>query len=265
MRLVNQGHEVHTAYQTSGSIGVHDEQALRFADFVIDYHEAFGLETGKVKELFGQVHKYLEKKSPGDADSEELRMIKSLIRVGEAKTANRYMGVPLDQVYFLNMPFYETGRIRKKPLGETDISLMVDVLRRVKPHQVYAVGELSDPHGTHRLCMDALEAAWGRVKEEKWTKDCYIWLYRGAWQGWDVHEIDMAVPLSPDELNRKRNAVAKHESQKDHPLYPGDDSREFWDRIYDRMRTTAGDYDALGLAEYEAIEGFTRWRMGNRK
>lgn len=263
MRLVEHKHEVHVAYQTSGSNGVYDEEAIRFADFVIGYHEAFGMETGQVREVFSEILNYLSEKSLEDVDTEELRKIKELIRAGEAKAACRYVGIPLVRAHFLNMPFYETGGSRKKPLGDKDVGLMVDLIREIKPHQIYAAGDLSDPHGTHRLCLEALKKAIGQVKEEQWFQDCYVWLYRGAWQEWEVHEIEMAVPLSPGELTRKRNAIFKHESQKDRPLYPGNDSREFWERVDQRNRGTAQAYDDLGLAEYEAIEGFVRWQTFN--
>lgn len=263
MRLVEHGHEVDVAYQTSGSNGVYDEEAIRFADFVMDYHNAFGIETGDVQQVFSEVKKYLSEKSQVDADTDELRKIKGLIRAGEAKAACRYVGILQDRVHFLNMPFYETGGSRKKPLGEEDIDLIVSLLREVEPHQIYAAGDLSDPHGTHRMCLEALKKAFEEVRDEPWFKDCYIWLYRGAWQEWEIHEIRMAVPLSPGELNRKRNAIFKHKSQKDRPLYPGNDSREFWERVDQRNRGTADSYDALGLAEYEAIEGFVRWNDFN--
>jgi len=260
MRLVEHGHTVDVAYQTSGSNGIYDDEAIRFADFVIDYHKAFGLETGDVQKVFKDIREYLSEKTLMDVDTKELRKIKGLIREGEAKAVCRYVGIPLDRVHFLNMPFYETGGSRKKPLSDADIDIMVSLLQKIKPHQIYAAGDLSDPHGTHRICLEALKKALRQVKEEAWFDDCYVWLYRGAWQEWEVHEIEMAVPLSPGELNRKRNAVFKHESQKDRPLYPGHDSREFWERLDQRNRGTARSYDALGLAEYEAIEGFVRWQ-----
>lgn len=263
MRLVKHGHEVDVAYQTSGSNGVYDEEAIRFADFVMDYHKAFGMETGDVQQVFRDVKKYLSKKSQGDVDTDELRKIKGLIRVGEAKAACRYMGIAQDRIHFLNMPFYETGGSRKKPLTEDDINLVTSLLRDVQPHQIYAAGDLSDPHGTHRMCLEALTKAFEIVKGESWFDDCYVWLYRGAWQEWEIHEIRMAVPLSPGELSRKRNAIFKHKSQKDRPLYPGNDNREFWERVDQRNRGTANSYDALGLAEYEAIEGFVRWNDFN--
>lgn len=260
MRLVDHGHEVDVAYQTSGSNGVYDNEAIRFTDFVIDYHKSFGMETGAVQKVFHDIRGYLAQKSQVDADSEELRKIKGLIREGEAKAVCRYIGIPKEQRHFLNMPFYETGGSRKKALSKEDINILVSLMRKIKPHQIYAAGDLSDPHGTHRICLDALKQALEQVKDEDWFADCFIWLYRGAWQEWEVHEIEMAVPLSPGELNRKRNAIFKHESQKDRPLYPGNDSREFWERVDQRNRGTARSYDYLGLAEYEAIEGFVRWK-----
>ncbi|MGD8427945.1 MAG: PIG-L family deacetylase, partial [Balneolaceae bacterium] len=260
MRLVEHGHTVDVAYQTSGSNGIYDDEAIRFADFVIDYHKAFGLEVGKVQKVFRDIRAYLDEKTLMDADTEELRKIKGLIREGEAKAVCRYVGIPLERAHFLNMPFYETGGSRKKPLSDEDINIMVSLLRKLKPHQIYAAGDLSDPHGTHRICLEALKKALKEVEGEDWFNDCYVWLYRGAWQEWEVHEIEMAVPLSPGELKRKRNAVFKHESQKDRPLYPGHDSREFWERLDQRNKGTARSYDALGLAEYEAIEGFVRWQ-----
>lgn len=260
MRLVEHGHKIDIAYQTSGSNGVYDEEAIRFADFVIDYHKAFGMEVSEAQKVFHDIREYLSEKSQMDADTKELRKIKGLIRAGEAKTACRYIGISSERIHFLDMPFYETGGSRKKPLSDEDIEIVISLLRETKPHQIYAAGDLSDPHGTHRICLEALKRALEAVKDENWFQDCYVWLYRGAWQEWKVHEIEMAVPLSPGELSRKRNAVFKHESQKDRPLYPGNDSREFWERVDQRNRGTAQSYDALGLAEYEAIEGFVRWQ-----
>lgn len=262
IRLVDQGHEVHVAYQTSGSIAVFDEDALRFADFVRDFNAAFGLQDSQAAQrIYQEVSDSLRKKAPTDVDSEAVQKIKTLIRLGEAKAACRYCGVPESRIYFLDLPFYKTGRIKKKPLSEDDIKIMIEVLERVKPHQIYAAGDLSDPHGTHRVCLDALFQAIERLKHHDWLKDCYVWLYRGAWQEWDLAEIEMAVPLSPDELLRKRRAIFKHQSQKDSARFPGADSREFWQRAEDRNRYTAKLYDQLGLAEYEAIEAFVRWRF----
>ena len=258
IRLVDQGHTVHIAYQTSGNIAVFDDDVVRFADFVIDYSDAFGMKEQKAEKLFRKVNEFLKNKKPGQIDSPEVKMIKGLIRRGEAKAGGRYCGVPDENMHFMDMPFYETGKVKKKPISDEDIQITVDLIRKIKPHQIYAAGDLSDPHGTHRVCLKAIFAALEIVKNEEWAKDCWVWLYRGAWQEWDVNEIEMAVPLSPNELKRKRRAIFKHQSQKDRPLFPGSDAREFWQRSEDRNRGTAEAYDSLGLAEYEAIEGFVR-------
>ncbi|MCA9198540.1 MAG: glucosamine-6-phosphate deaminase, partial [Planctomycetales bacterium] len=172
----------------------------------------------------------------------------------------RCCGVPETQLHFMDLPFYETGRVKKKPLGEEDIQLTVDLLEKIQPHQIYAAGDLSDPHGTHRVCLTAILQACQRLQDRDWYKDCVVWLYRGAWQEWGPEQIEMSVPLSPNEVNRKRQAIFKHESQKDRALFPGPDMREFWQRAEARNADTARLFDALGLAEYEAIEGFVRWK-----
>jgi glucosamine-6-phosphate deaminase len=259
IRLVDQGHEVHIAYQTSGNIAVFDDEAVRFADFVTDYAEVFDMHDEKADRLLDKINDFLKMKQPGEVDSPEIKTIKGLIRKGEAKAAGRYCGVPDENMHFMNMPFYETGRVKKKPISDEDVQITVDLLRKIKPHQIYAAGDLSDPHGTHRVCLKAIFDAIEICKNEEWAKECYVWLYRGAWQEWDVNEIEMAVPLSPLELKRKRRAIFKHQSQKDRPLFPGTDAREFWQRSEDRNKGTAQIYDALGLAEYEAIEGFVRY------
>lgn len=261
IRLVDHGHDVHVAYQTSGNIAVFDDDVIRFADFVTDYADTFKMQDQKAQSLFKEITQYLKNKEPGQVDSPEIKEIKGLIRRGEAKAAGRYCGVPEENLHFMDMPFYETGRVKKKPLSDKDVQITVDLLRRVKPHQIYAAGDLSDPHGTHRVCLKAIFLALEQVKDEEWAKDCYVWLYRGAWQEWDVNEIEMAVPLSPLELTRKRRAIFKHQSQKDRPLFPGSDTREFWQRSEDRNKATAITYDNLGLAEYEAIEGFVRYHF----
>jgi glucosamine-6-phosphate deaminase len=262
IRLCGQGHEVHVAYQTSGNIAVWDEAALRHADFAAEFARAFpqaGPET--VEKIEDRVEAFIHGKQPGQVDTPELQKIKALIRRTEARAAARYSGVAPEHIHFLDLPFYETGRVKKKPIGEEDIRIVAEILEQVKPHQVYAAGDLSDPHGTHRVCLAAIVAALDRVKGQPWMQTCAVWLYRGAWQEWEPHEIEMAVPLSPDEVMRKRMAIFKHESQKDLALFPGpSDTREFWQRAEERNRNTARLYDKLGLAEYEAIEGFVRWR-----
>jgi glucosamine-6-phosphate deaminase len=260
IRLVDQKHEVHVAYQTSGNIAVFDDDAIRFADFVTEFNTHFDVSPQRAAELESHVEQFLRNKTPGQVDSSEVQTIKGMIRRGEARAAGRACGLTDDRLHFMDMPFYETGRVKKKPLGEEDIAMVVDLLRKIRPHQVYAAGDLSDPHGTHRVCLNAVLNACRRCEQDDWFADCQVWLYRGAWHEWGPHEIEMAVPLSPHEVDRKRTAIFKHQSQKDRALFPGPDMREFWKRAEDRNRDTAQLYDKLGLAEYEAIEGFVRWR-----
>lgn len=262
IRLCDQGHEVHVAYQTSGNIAVFDEDALRQADFMVEFARAFeGVEDDAVARIEDHVEQFVRSKKPGEVDSAELQRIKTIIRRTEARSAALFSGVHSDRIHFLDMPFYETGRVKKKPLSEADVKLITDLLEEVRPHLVYAAGDLSDPHGTHRVCLSAITTAFHRLATRDWMKSCELWLYRGAWQEYEPHEIEMAVPLSPSEVDRKRVAIFKHESQKDKALFPGPwDTREFWQRAEDRNRQTAEIYDALGLPEYQAIEGFVRWR-----
>ena len=258
--LVDQGHKVHVAYQTSGNIAVFDDDAVRFADFVSDYHDAFKLDDSLVDSIFSGIRSFLAEKNQAEPDSEEIKIIKGLIRRGEAKAACRYVGIPDKNIHFLDLPFYETGKIRKKPIGPDDIAIVKKLIEEIKPHQIYAAGDLSDPHGTHRVCLEAIFQALRELKDQEWMKYCYVWLYRGAWQEWDIEDIEMAVPLSPEETDKKRRAIFKHQSQKDRPLFPGTDKREFWQRADDRTSSTAETYDQLGLAEYEAMEAFVRWK-----
>lgn len=261
IRLCDQGHDVHVAYQTSGNIAVWDESALRHVDFVTEFAQAFP-QLGKefADRLEQNIEQFIAKKQAGQVDSAELQRVKGLIRRTEARAAARYSGVKPDRIHFLDLPFYETGRVKKKPIGEEDIKITMKLLDEVKPHQIYAAGDLSDPHGTHRVCLAAIKAAALRLVDRDWMKDCRVWLYRGAWQEWGPDDIEMAVPLAPEEVMRKRMAIFKHESQKDMALFPGpSDAREFWQRAEDRNRATAKLYDKLGLAEYEAIEGFVEW------
>jgi glucosamine-6-phosphate deaminase len=258
IRLADQGHEVHVAYQTSGNIAVFDDDVIRFVDFANDFHADFGLDKGVTQLMFEGIQRKIKEKKAGEVDTPEIQKLKGLIRRGEAKAGCRYVNenvVP----HFLDMPFYETGTVKKKPLSTEDIDIIKNLLRDLRPHQVYAAGDLSDPHGTHRVCLDAIFRAINELKHEKWMQECTVWLYRGAWHEWEIENIDMAVPLSPDELLRKRRAIFKHQSQKDRPLFPGADAREFWQRAEERNRGTAKVFDALGLPEYEAIEAFKRW------
>ncbi len=261
LRLVDQGHDVHVAYQTSGNIAVFDDDARRYADFFLDFSKKYGLKDSQISQLHSDLVSFLKGKKLGQEDTPVVQNIKALIRKGEATAACRFCGVKEQNIHFMNMPFYETGQVKKKPLGEADIQVVANLLQEIKPHQIFAAGDLRDPHGTHKVCLDAIFAALERLKGEEWTKDCYVWLYRGAWQEWEVEEIEMAVPISPEELMRKRQAIFKHQSQKDSPVFPGNDKREFWQRAEERNRTTAELYDQLGLTEYEAIEAFVRYRF----
>jgi glucosamine-6-phosphate deaminase len=259
LRLHEQGHDVHVAYQTSGNIAVFDDDVVRFADFVNDFHHFFDMPEKQVKGLFEEIRNDIDIKTPGIPDSERVKTIKGLIRRGEAKAGARYVGIPDENMHFLDMPFYETGTVKKKDLSQADTDIIKDLFRKVRPHQVFAAGDLSDPHGTHRTCLNAILQAVEQCKGEECISDMYLWLYRGAWQEWEIHDIDMAVPLSPGELLKKRRAIFKHQSQKDRAMFPGNDAREFWQRSEDRNRNTAKIYDMLGLPEYEAIEAFKRY------
>jgi len=261
LRLVDQGHDVHVAYQVSGSLAVSDADVLRYLDFVSDYSGTITEDHKMIMEQHQKIRKFLENKKADQVDLPEIRMVKALIRKGEAKAACRYAGIKENNVNFLNLPFYETGGVEKKPIGKEDVAIIIDLIKRIKPHQIFAAGDLSDPHGTHRVCLDAIFKAIEILKKEAWMKDCWVWLYRGAWHEWDIHQIEMAVPISPGELMRKRNAIFKHQSQKDGAMFLGGDSREFWQRAEDRNRGTAKTYDKLGMAEYEAFEAFVRYEF----
>jgi glucosamine-6-phosphate deaminase len=262
IRLVDQGHEVHVAYQTSGNTAVWDNDALRFIEFAIDFGKNQGQETQKLEALYGEMRSFLEVKQPNQTDPKEIQTVKGLIRKGEATDGARYAGLQDHQIHFLDLPFYDRAKTHRRAISEDDIQITVDLLQQVKPHQVFAAGDFEDPHGTHKICFDIVLEALRRLRAtEAWTKDCWLWMYRGAWHEFETHEIEMAVPLSPQEVLRKRNAIFKHQSQKDRPVFPGDDSREFWVRAEDRTRETAKSYDRLGLAEYEAMEAFVRWKF----
>ena len=258
-RLADHGHEVHVAYQTSGAIAVFDHDVARFVDFAREFAAVAGLAADKVAVFENEVTSFIANKRTGQIDPPSVQALKSLIRRGEARAGCRECGVPPERLHFLDLPFYETGAVKKKPLGEKDIEITVELLEKLKPHQVYAAGDLSDPHGTHRVCLAAVFEAFKRLADQDWAKECEVWLYRGAWQEWEPDRIEMAVPLSPDEVRRKRDAIFRHQSQKDRAMFPGADEREFWQRAEDRNRGTADLYDALGLARYAAIEGFVRW------
>ena len=249
-RLVEQGHEVHVAYQTSGNIAVSDEEAWKFAK------TALGLTPNSVE--MQQILESLDDKKEDEIDALEVRKLKGLIRRNESYLATKYLGLKAGNVHFLEMPFYETGTVKKNNLTEADTQILQRLIQEVKPHQIYAAGDLADPHGTHKVCLDALFAVLKSLKKEDYMKDCWVWLYRGAWQEWEPYEIEMAVPMSPDQVLKKRHAIFYHQSQKDGVMFQGDDSREFWVRVEDRNRLTATRYNELGLSDYAAIEAFKR-------
>lgn len=261
-RLVEQKHDVHVAYETSGNIAVGDEEVIRFMHFINGFNQIFNNSEDKVVvDKYAEIRKFLKEKKDGDIDTRDILTIKGLIRRGEARTACTYNNIPLDHCHFLDLPFYETGRIQKGPLTEADVEIVRNLLREVKPHQIFVAGDLADPHGTHRVCTDAVFAAIDLEKEEgaKWLKDCRIWMYRGAWAEWEIENIEMAVPISPEELRAKRNSILKHQSQMESAPFLGNDERLFWQRSEDRNRGTAALYDNLGLASYEAMEAFVEY------
>ncbi|AUP78702.1 glucosamine-6-phosphate deaminase [Flavivirga eckloniae] len=259
-RLQEQGHEVHVGYQTSGNIAVLDSEALRFASFVCDYNDHFQIESKEAVDIYKKSLKFLKNKKASEIDISEVRHIKGLIRKGEARATCQFVGIPDNQIHFMELPFYETGTIEKKPLGAADIQVTVDLIKQIKPHQIYVAGDLADPNGTHKVCLDAVKAALSELKSEKYMQDCWVWLYRGAWQEWEIDEIEMAVPMSPDQVLEKRKGIFKHQSQKDGVVFQGSDTREFWQRAEDRNRETAELYNQLGLSRYAAMEAFVRLR-----
>ena len=261
-RLVEQKHDVHVAYETSGNIAVGDEEVIRFLHFINGFNQIFNnSEDQIINEKYTEIRNYLKDKKDGDMDTRDILTIKGLIRRGEARTACTYNNIPLDHCHFLDLPFYETGKIQKNPISEADVEIVRNLLREVKPHQIFVAGDLADPHGTHRVCTDAVFAAIDLEKEEsaKWLKDCRIWMYRGAWAEWEIENIEMAVPISPEELRAKRNSILKHQSQMESAPFLGNDERLFWQRSEDRNRGTAALYDSLGLASYEAMEAFVEY------
>jgi glucosamine-6-phosphate deaminase len=259
IRLVEQGHKVHIAYMTSGNIAVFDHDAWRFTDFVCSFNELFNLNKEKSAQLETNVREFLARKKPGEPDCPELLEIKKLIRETEARAGALAAGVPPDQLIFMNLRFYRTGTIAKAPIHPEDIDDIVQLFKDLRPDQIYVAGELSDPHGTHRTCATAIFEAVRRVRAENHQFE--VWLYRGAWEEWEPHEIERVVPLSPADLERKKSAIFRHQSQKDKAMFPGgSDKREFWQRAEDRNRHTAETYDLLGLPEFYALEGFVQWR-----
>lgn len=261
IRLVRQGHKVHIAYMTSGNIAVFDHDAWRFTDFVMEFNRLFGTDVEHTRQIKERVHDFLKAKKPGQPDSEDLLRIKALIRQTEARAAALACGVPPEQLEFMDLRFYRTGTIAKAPIHPQDIADIITLLQRLQPVQIYMAGEMSDPHGTHRVCADAIFQAVREVRSQ--GQQFEVWLYRGAWQEWEPHELERVVPLSPEDVERKKQAIFRHQSQKDRAMFPGGaDRREFWQRAEDRNRHTAKLYDVLGLPEFYALEGFVQWRDG---
>jgi glucosamine-6-phosphate deaminase len=263
MRLHDQGHEVHVAYQTSGNIAVTDEFVTRFLDFAVGFEDMFGIDNKTSQQILNEARKFLATKKPNDRDTNEIRAIKGLIRRCEAKATCRYVGLTDDRAHFQNLPFYETGTIEKKPMGEEDVLQTIELLRKIKPQQIFCAGDLADPHGTHKVCLDIIFESIKRIKADgdDWINDCFVWMYKGAWQEWDIAEIEMAIPMSPDQVMKKRFGIFIHQSQKDMVPFQGSDLREFWQRAEERNAHTANQYADLGLTKYAAMEAFVRWKF----
>lgn len=260
-RLHDQGHDVHVAYQTSGNIAVTDEFVTRFLDFAVGFEQIAGIDTSKSGKILKDARTFIANKKSNQVDTPKIRAIKGLIRRGEAAATCRYVGIKDENIHFQNLPFYETGTIEKKPMGEKDVKITMDLLREIKPHQVYCAGDFADPHGTHIICFQVVLEALRRIKAagDPWINECWLWLYKGAWQEWNIEEIEMAIPMSPDQVMKKRFGIFIHQSQKDSVPFQGSDAREFWQRAEERNAATAKIYADLGLTHYAAIEAFVRW------
>lgn len=260
-RLQDQGHDVYVAYQTSGNIAVTDEFVTRFMDFAVGFEEMFQMDNKKSTEILNEARQYLKRKQSNEIDTPQIRAVKGLIRRCEAKATCRYVGIPDKNIHFQNLPFYETGTIEKHPLGEADVLKSMELLRAIQPHQVFCAGDFADPHGTHIVCFQAVLEALKRCKAagDVWIQDCWLWLYKGAWQEWDISEIEMAIPMSPEQVMKKRFGIFIHQSQKDMVPFQGSDTREFWQRAEERNAHTANLYGQLGLTQYAAMEAFVRW------
>lgn len=250
IRLVEQGHDVHVAYETSGNVAVHDDVVLQMMDAAHELGFA---------DKFDEVKKIVESKRHGEPEPRALLDLKGAIRRSEARSAVRSFGLNENtNAHFLNLPFYESGGIKKNERTQADVDIIKKLLQEVKPHQIYLAGDLADPHGTHRVCTESALEAINQLKGEPWLEECHVWLYRGAWMEWELGRVDMAVPLSPDEVIKKRHAIYRHLSQKDIVPFPGEDPREFWQRAEERTQNTARLYNELGMAEYQAIEVFVK-------
>lgn len=261
-RLCDQHHDVHVAYQTSGNIAVGDEEVVRYCEYLRDVCSKYSPSDTTFKDKADEIIRYLryEKVENDAAERPDVLFMKGTIRREEARHACRYTGIKDDShIHFLDLPFYETGLVKKNPISEADKDIIKNLLEELKPDQIFVAGDLADPHGTHKVCLDAILAAVDEIKDEDWLKACRIWMYRGAWAEWEMDHIEMAVPISPEELRHKRNAILKHQSQAESAPYLGDDERLFWQRAEDRNRATADLYRQLGLASYEAMEAFVQY------
>lgn len=262
MRLHDQGHEVHVAYQTSGNIAVTDEFVTRFIDFAVGFEDLFEMDNAKSHEILNNARSFLNSKNFTQRDTSEIREIKGLIRRCEAKATCRYVGLKDSQIHFQNLPFYETGTIDKKPMGKEDVDITIELLRKVQPQQIFCAGDFADPHGTHLICFNIVAAALKFCKEsgDEWVNNCWLWLYKGAWQEWNIEDIEMAIPMSPEQVMKKRYGIFIHQSQKDMVPFQGSDNREFWQRAEERNANTANLFATLGLTRYAAMEAFVRWK-----
>jgi glucosamine-6-phosphate deaminase len=261
LRLVQQGHEVHVAYQTSGNIAVSDEFVMRQIDFAVEFDGFFEIDKSQAGKIWNNAAEFIKSKSPNQKDTHEIRSIKGMIRRTEARATCRYVGIKDEQFHFMNLPFYETGLIEKNPPTDADVQLHIDLIKKIKPHQIFAAGDFADPHGTHKVCFDVMMSALKKLKfdNDPSIADCNLWLYRGAWAEWDIWDIDMSIPMSPDQVLQKRNGIFIHQSQKDGVVFQGSDSREFWQRAEDRNAGTAQLFDCLGLPQYSVLEAFMRF------
>jgi 6-phosphogluconolactonase/Glucosamine-6-phosphate isomerase/deaminase len=261
-RLIDQNHDVHVAYETSGNIAVGDEEVIRYVALMQHVQERFDPENKALSKKYAEILNYLRKeKKPGDLDTADILFVKARLRREEARSADHFMGIKPENVHFLDLPFYETGTVKKGKLKEADVEIVIDLLKKVQPDQIFVAGDLADPHGTHKVCLDAALAAIHELKNEPWMKQCRIWMYRGAWAEWEIDRIEMAVPMSPEQLRSKRNTILKHQSQMESAPFLGNDERLFWQRAEDRNQTTAALYNNLGLASYEAIEAFVEYKL----
>lgn len=262
-RLVDQKHDVHVTYQTSGNIAVGDEEVIRYVSFLEDIRQKYDSQNEELKKKYAEILQFLlHDKKEDDIDTPDILFMKGRIRRQEATTACRYVGMDTNNVTFLDLPFYETGRVKKNPISETDVEIVKKHLDKIRPNEVFVAGDLADPHGTHKVCLDAILAAIDELKHDgaEWLKECRFWMYRGAWAEWEIDHIEMAVPISPEELRSKRNSILKHQSQMESAPFLGNDERLFWQRSEDRNRATAELYRQLGLASYEAIEAFVEYK-----